>query len=350
MASAYQRKDSPYWWINYKDISGKWKSKSTKYRIDNPLETKRARAEAAQATADELGDVEFKKGERWDEWVEAFLHTHCPHKATYKGYRQSWDWVRSYLAERGVAVPAQLTYTDAFDYVAWRAKRGANKGGSKLSTALRDLKVLRLIMRHAVRIGFATGNPCDRMGIERPAAKLKPELSDKQIMAIYKGLTNQPPWMKLAFSICLHTGCRISEANLERIDLDHLRKTLTFHNPKGGSKRAFTTILTAELQRIIEEATKEHSLADLTPPKTASQLFGKFFRKIKIKGVTIHCTRVTFISRLARSDVPERVARLAVNHSSEAVHRIYQRLRVDDLRQIENAVKFPIPKKTGTTQ
>ncbi len=51
MASAFRRSKSPYWYIKQKDISGKWVMKTTKYRVDNPLETKLARSEAAQLTS-----------------------------------------------------------------------------------------------------------------------------------------------------------------------------------------------------------------------------------------------------------------------------------------------------------
>ena len=54
MASLYPRKNSPYWWIRFKDPSGKWQSKPTPYRRDNPQQTKIARARCAANTAEEL--------------------------------------------------------------------------------------------------------------------------------------------------------------------------------------------------------------------------------------------------------------------------------------------------------
>jgi len=342
MASVYARADSPFWWIRYKDIQGKWSAKSTKYRLDNPLETKLARAESAQLTSNELGDVGIQNREKWDCWVESFLATGCASQATLNGYRQSWQWLRSYLAEKRIIVPEQLTYQDVFDFVAWRANTGVNRQIKK-STALRDLKVLRLIMRHAVRAGFAAGNPCDGLGIRRPEPKRKRELTDSDIVAIYAALERERPWMKLAFAICLHTGCRISEAHLDAISIDFARETITFLAPKGGASRAFTTVLAPALAGIIRELTQTHPRENLRPPnpKTASQQFSKFFARNKIWNTSIHCTRVTFISRLARTAVPERVARLAVNHSSEAVHRTYQRLGIEDAQQLKGAISFP---------
>jgi integrase len=341
VASIFKRKDSPYWWLRKKDITGKWVGSSTKYRVDNQLETKRARQEAAQGTADELGDVAFRETERWDHWVDRFLATHCRDAGTLRGYQQSWHWIRSYLAEKRIVVACQLTYQDVFGFIGWRAKTGRKREIGK-STALRDIKVLRVNKRYAVRTGLATGNPCDRLGIRRPTPKVKRELTDEDIGKIYAGLKREDLWMTAAFALCLHTGCRIGEADLELVDLDRERGTITFKNPKGGTQRAFTTMLAPELDRVIRWVDQNGGAVAAKPPKAASQLFRKFFARNGIKGVSIHCTRVTFVSRLARSTVPERVARLAVNHSSEVVHRTYQRLGVDDLRQIEGAVTFPV--------
>ena len=343
MASLYRRAGSPFWWIK-KNVNGKIVRESLGLRPNDPKENKQARAICAGQTSKELGSSASTKAQQWDHWVTKFIDSHCSNELTRVGYKNSWEWLRAYLDDVGVKYPRELTYDHAYRFIAWREATDVQR-----STALRDIKVLRVLMRHAVRTGMATSNPCDRLGIERPVAKMKAELSDEQIRAIYDHLATQDPWMSLAFAICVETGCRISEANIETLQIDRKRKTLTFPNPKGGRKRAFTTFLSAQLEVIIAEAVKKHPRKTLVPPKTASQLFSKVFRRLKIKG-SIHCTRVTFISRLARSGVHERVARLAVNHASEAVHRAYQRLGVEDVRQIEGVLKFPPPVAAGGTK
>jgi hypothetical protein len=177
MASLYERKNSPYWYIRFKDTQGKWKSKPTKYRRDNPQQTKEARARCAVNTAEELSARGVTKTEKWESWIHDFLTTHCKNPVTRQGYEQSWLWLRSYFEEVGVAAPSQLTYQHAFDYIKWRMARSGNKKKLKQSTALRDIKVLRLLMSHAVRSGMASGNPCLRMGIARVAPKEKEEFT-----------------------------------------------------------------------------------------------------------------------------------------------------------------------------
>jgi hypothetical protein len=48
MAYSYQKKGSPWFFIRFKDPAGKWRTKSTRYRIDNTLHRAKATAEAAR--------------------------------------------------------------------------------------------------------------------------------------------------------------------------------------------------------------------------------------------------------------------------------------------------------------
>jgi integrase len=252
-----------------------------------------------------------------------------------------------YLAENKIDAPAHLTYDHAFRFLKWREGTRKKKPIAR-STALRDLKVLRLVMRHAVRTGKATANPCDRMGIERPTPKQKRELIDEDIKKIYAALPKRKPWMQAVFQLALETGCRISEADIRLITIDRKNRTLTFENPKGGLKRAFTTILPDGLAEKLAELKKKYGEKSLYPEAAASQKFRKFFRSVGLKDVSMHCTRVTYITRLGRSAVPERVARLAVNHASETIHRTYQRLQVEDVRQIAGVLRFPQPPEAAS--
>jgi integrase len=67
----------------------------------------------------------------------------------------------------------------------------------------------------------------------------------------------------------------------------------------------------------------------------------KFFIVIKKPHLTLHFLRVTYVNRLRRAGGPREAAMRLVNHSSELIHQIYQRERVDDVAQWRDAVKFP---------
>jgi len=53
MASLKQRPNSPFYYIQFKDAHGKWKTTWTKYRIGVPQDDKDARAHCAHQTAHE---------------------------------------------------------------------------------------------------------------------------------------------------------------------------------------------------------------------------------------------------------------------------------------------------------
>jgi integrase len=342
MACLYERKNSPFWYIRFKDAEGKWKSKPTTYRRDNPQDTKEARARCAVNTAQELGARGVSKSEKWDGWIDDFFKTHCKNETTRNGYEQSWLWLRSYLEEVNVPAPSQLTYQHAFDYIKWRTARGGNKKKIKQSTALRDIKVLRLLMSHAVRTGMASGNPCLRMGIARVAPKEKEEFTDEQIAKVYNKLPKrEKDWRYIAFRIALETGCRLGETEIEFRYINFEKKTITFIDPKGG--KPYTTPLPDSLISMLLKIKKSKATHTLKLHPNASTQFSNFLRKIGLKTHSFHCSRVTFITRLARAGVPLREAMKMVNHSSEMVHKIYSRLNVDDLRPYVNKVQFPQP-------
>jgi hypothetical protein len=121
MACLYKRKNSPFWYIRFKDAQGKWKSKPTPYRRDNAQETKEARARCAVNTAQEVGARGITKSEKWESWISDFLATHCKNPVTHQGYEQSWLWLHSYLDEVGVSAPSQLKSFSSygFNWAGW---------------------------------------------------------------------------------------------------------------------------------------------------------------------------------------------------------------------------------------
>jgi hypothetical protein len=49
----------------------------------------------------------------------------------------------------------------------------------------------------------------------------------------------------------------------------------------------------------------------------------------------------TYVNRLRRAGVPREAAMRLVNHSSELIHQVYQREKVEDVAQWRDAVQFP---------
>ncbi|MGA2177444.1 MAG: hypothetical protein ABSH38_20925 [Verrucomicrobiota bacterium] len=75
-----------------------------------------------------------------------------------------------------------------------------------------------------------------------------------------------------------------------------------------------------------------------------SKMWWRFFKQndeLNLPHLTFHCTRVTFITRGAKQSVPQSQMMKLVNHASEEIHRVYQRLVVAGVRKELNAIKFP---------
>ncbi len=345
MASLVDRKDSAYWWVKFVDpATSKRKFQSTKFRKDDPSHHKQARALEAEMAAREHEKATHTPIERWEDWVAPFLKRHCKTPRTFDRYMLGWSWLHLYLRERRISNPSELTYQDALGYLKWRTEYRKRGGRTvKLNTALNDMKVLRIIMRQAVRLGYAKGNPCDRLGVAKEESKEKPELTDEDIIEIRAALKNRDRWMQISFEIAIHTGCRQSETQIDLRDVDFKRKTITFANPKGGKARAFTVPMPSALEpllRSLKDSGAKYTLDN--PPYMLGKNWWCFFRhELKRPELCFHCARVTFVTRLARAGVPLSAAMRLVNHSSTLVHRIYQRLGVDDVRQWESAIAIP---------
>ena len=66
------------------------------------------------------------------------------------------------------------------------------------------------------------------------------------------------------------------------------------------------------------------------------------FAAWRLRRCSSHCTRVNFVTREAKQGVPQSKMMKLVNHASEEIHRVYQRLVVADVREELNAIKFPV--------
>ncbi len=96
-----------------------------------------------------------------------------------------------------------------------------------------ELKLLAMIIGEAVRLGHADANPLVSLKLRRDKAAKKPELSDREIVAIQSALVAEPEWMQTAFEIALHTGCRLRETRIPLNCIDFAEDKITFPSPKG---------------------------------------------------------------------------------------------------------------------
>lgn len=350
MASLIRKLGSPFWYLSFRS-GRRWLKKSLGLRADDPNETQEAEIARAQAEVAELKGAAVKTAGQdqraWVHWVDRFLVRHCTSKQTLERYRGHWKFIHLWLQTRGLHTPAQVTYASIVDYMEWRTatpKRTGKKVG--WNTARNDLKVLALAMGEAVRLGMVTVNPLARLGLKKEAAVRKPKLDDDAIERLEAALHDEPEWMRTAFRIALHTGCRLRETviPLACVDLEAGGGVgkITFAKPKGGETRAFSRPVPTALRPMFAAMKKTGSRVTLELPFQPSRRWGQFLQVHGLpKEWVFHCLRVTYINRLRLARVPREDARRLVNHASEAVHQEYQREEFEDLLPYADAVRFP---------
>lgn len=328
MASLYPLARSPFWYVQFTNEKGERKNKSTGLRRDCPKETAEARILVAELAKKEI-TKEAKEG--WG-WVEKYLDDSSKGE-TRKRYQTRWEWVSLYLAENNIRNPDQVRFEHGQDYIDWRISWVKKTGFTVCrNTAIYELKIFSRACQRAFQLGMCANNPLVKLGIKKDDPEEKPEIMDEEFSIILPALEKEPAWMRNSFLIAMHTGCRLKDTRIRWNYIDFRRETITFIDPKGGKKRAFTIPLPPVLKPILLELKKQGKEYTLEFPFQPSRAFQQFFQKLELDHLCFHCTRVTFITRLARAGVPLSVAMRLVNHASQTIHAIYQRLRVSDLR------------------
>ena len=351
MAYLYRKTRSPFWYVVYFDADKKEVHRSTGLRADNPNDTAKAKALRAELEAKEHHRVPVVNSEGWDTWVPKYLERHCESPLTLERYNTNWKWLSLWLQTQRFHSPRAITYRNALEYVDWRTafKKKSGKSVGR-NTAIMELKLFAMIMGEAVRLGHADANPLVSLKLRRDkspkklrrdkAAK-KPELTDKEISEIREALKEEPEWMQTAFDISLHTGCRLRETRLPMNCIDFKEDKITFPTPKGGEDRAFSIPMPSALRPLFERLRKTKRKFTVEFPFQPSRRWQQFFIKINKPHLCFHCLRVTYVNRLRRAGVPREAAMRLVNHSSELIHQVYQREKVEDVAQWRDAVQFP---------
>jgi integrase len=349
MASIFRRPKSNYWQVSYLE-AGQWKRKSTGYRCDDPDETRKAEAMAAKLTYEEklappvvksckkIGGV-FLTG--WD-WVPAFLKSIARAPRTLEAYKLRWRRLSQFLTTHGLNHPQSVRYEHAEAFLRWREaqKRHCGKPITH-NTAVIEAKMMKTILAEAALRGLVDRSPWAAVRPKKDDTAEKPEITAGEQAAIEAALQSAPAWMFRAWTIAMATGCRLRETRLDlRRHVDFEAGTITFPSPKGGRKKAYTIPLPDRLRGPLAQWLEAGDRWTLTMPPCPSKDWRFFLDALDMPHLCFHCTRVTFISKLARANVPLAVAMRLVNHASRTIHRIYQRINLDDLRQWADRIEL----------
>lgn len=340
--SVFTRKGRSVYYVTYLDAeSGAWVQKASNFRVDDPQGHKKATRWGEQMAARFFRSASAGSGEAFGNWVRAYLlRRYRLGSLTHTRYVCAWDNLASFMTERKIHRPAQWSYVHNQEYLDWRTAQTRNNGKKYTrNTAIFELKLLSTLMQEAVRRGYLTHNPIEKLGIPRDPPKEKRELSDDEIQKLRafvtekeKGRPLTEQWQTVCLEVALHQGCRLSETSLPMSDVNEEAGTITFRGKgRDGRQRVFTTQLHPGLAPLMRELRAAGATRTCHLPKMAGKIWFFDFAKAGVAGASFHCTRVTVITRMARAMVPEQMARRFVNHASKAVHSIYQKLKPEDL-------------------
>ena len=357
VACLYKQPKSPFFWIKFRDATGKIKRQSTKLRHANPVDVRNAKQLCARKTLEEYNQgLPMQDTDRWEVWTTGFLNTRYKHSpVTCERYLGIWSTLAMFLKEFAIDTPRQFARRHCFDYMTWRGKPNKRIGKYKAchNTALLELKVLRLIIQEAIERELCPGNPIIKLGIKREKPRrIKPEFSDDTIEFIRKNIRELPrpgdrEFFSNSFEIARYQGCRLKETSLNpQADVEIIggAGTIRFH-AKGENE--FTTLLHPKLIPLFERLKREGRTDTWKTPagcvrQLAASKWFRFLRDIGLKktfvGACFHSLRVTVLTRMARNNVSISKAKGYVGHASTTIHETYQRLKPGDVSECAHAV------------
>ena len=340
MASLKSVKRSPYWYIRHRDTdTGSWRDESTKYRRDNPQDTR-----AAQKLADKYSHREAtirpEIGSEFVAWVPDYLRSHYTRENTLRRTQNAWTILREWMLLRNIRHPRQIRYLHAQDYMAWRRGCGAGQ-----NTARMEVKFLSFLLNEAIRREFCDHNPLAQAKIDLAPSKEKPEIPDAELREARTFFLRHeaPEWCLDVFEILMNLGCRFVESSIRVEDIDFEARAIRMTDSKrkdSDPRKRFLVPITDQFAQFLEKFRGK----ERTVPPLTREMNHRFNRLLKQAcGATSHSFRVSFITRCHRAGLTETECMRLVNHSQHSVHRVYSRLNLNDARAALARVPLPPP-------
>jgi len=272
--------------------------------------------------------------ERYMEWAVE----HCPRSLRF--YRTI---VRQVTAEFGARPMGEITTQDVEKYLKSRLE-----GGSKPATVNRSRAVLSHMFTMASKWGLVEHNPVSDTEARKEnniAPRPLTEEEERRVFAI------MPQSRREIAVFAINTGMRLGELRAQRwSDVDMDAGVLTVTLPKSGKHEVIP--LNSAALSVLASAERSSELVFPHIPRSMSTVFVRYVKLAGLEGITFHCLRDTFISRLAVSASPATMMALARHRNFRTTQR-YLKLDDNHLRQaVESIVSAqngaPIGTLSGT--
>jgi hypothetical protein len=325
MASLFQRPRSRFWWVKYRNpATGKIVRESTGIDATLPGSKARAKARASELTRRELLAPKTNPGERFESWASDYLERRYAKTGSLRNARLALHDLLAFVRERELVSPRQISYAIASEFVPWLEKRGLSRNTARLRSIY-----FSILLSEAVRRGIAEANPFREVRNRKAATKQKKEISETDQLIIEAALVEKKEWMREQWLVLMRQGCRISETYVTLDRIDEKQETIIFR-VKGG--RMHTAQLHPDLLPLITKARTEGRKTLIEAPPSAGPIWSDFFAKLGLP-YSIHCTRVTAITRMLRDGHSAAQVASFIGHS-ELINRVYRRLQPSDARAL----------------
>lgn len=337
MAFLRKTRKSGFWVLKYRDLeNGRWREVSTRCRVDDPKDTRRAQRMVEEASRKEA-QVGPRVGE-FVEWAPAYLEQHFRNVRSRKRYELAWSRCVEFMRGRGIRHPAEVRYEHAMDFMDWRKDQGASHNTARL-----ELKLWSMVMQEALRRELCQKNGLALAQVPRTPPKPKKELTAEDFAAARAAFAGRAPWMLTVFEVCAHLGCRFNEAEFGREDVDFEAKIIWLTDSKrdlGDPRRRYGVPLPDRLAVHLEEVFRQRERTSGRLTGDQNRVFNSILKQAT--GATSHSLRVSFVTRCHRAGLSESQAMRLVNHSTRLVHAVYSKLNLSDARAAAALVPPPL--------
>ena len=349
----YKRKDSPVWWINYIDSSGKRIRQSTGT-------TDKTEAKALEAKA----KLEAYRIKQWDEKPEPTFDEVMVVYLTASEGKQSYPRLKQHtarlrLAFGGVAIAA-ITPAMITDYIAGRRKTVSP------SSVNRELEVFSAAVNYCrAYLGWRLRNPVERRSLKEPEGRVRWITRQEAVALMQATASSAAPYLADLVTTALYTGMRRGELlGLEwvRVDLTNDLIYLEAEHTKAKKRRAIPLNATARaaiLSRMRWRA--KHcpgsrwvfSNIDGQRIDSVKRSWATACKRAGIEDYRFHDLRHTCAAWLVSEGVPLSEVRDLLGHSSVKVTERYAHLsphRVREAVKILDQSRFGHVNNKGSDQ
>jgi len=365
----YRRKDTPFWWIRYRDRNGIRRGESTFTK--DWQEAQGILRERLHARDHNVLDV-VRKGENLslDQWADFFLENYSkPPVRAEKTHQINLRVVKHLKNAFAARKLVDITADDIELYLRDRLRKTVriktalgyrDKGALKPTTVHQELRVFRRMLNVAVRKKFLQANPC--WGVEFPVAVrglFRPHYvtwSEQRLIE-----SHATPHLRNAIQIITETGLRVYKelTSMRKDQVDLVNATVWIPDsktPNGVAEIPLTPLAVEAFKNQLSISGTGPFLfpSDRNPcghQKVLKTAWQKTLRRSGVPYFRIYDLRSTYATRLSAGGVADEWVTQLLRQGDAKVFKKYSQMKLQMKREAlekMNRLANEMPQECGT--